>query len=986
VSELLEGAYDLLVSKAVSDAIADLPPHLKANISELSNEEAVEYLTRELAVRVRTELGRLAKSGDTAKGELALLASPYFLSTEEGDSLRQARLTSVHSSVAAPPTPPKIPLSQSALITNDQEINYHQLIRDELSTADHVDFICPFIGNQGVNLLIEPLKKHGNKLRIITTTYLGGTHLKALQRLAEFGAQIKIVFEQPDQKTSLHAKAWIFHRKSGFTTCAIGSSNLSVKALVDGLEWNVRVGSSDAPQLVAGLTSTFDRLWADARFELFDPKKDSERVGKELRSQSKHESGSSNFYLDVRPFPHQQEALDALRLARESGRHQNLVVAATGTGKTLLSAFDYRQFSQQESGHPKLLYVAHREDILKQSIGAFRFVLRDQSFGETNVGSDRSFGWTHVFASVQSLAHMRLEDFTKDHFAYIVVDEFHHAEAQTYSRVLDYFQPKQLVGLTATPERTDGAREQLDKFWPPTYELRLWHALHRKLLCPFHYFGVDDETDLSGLSWSAGKYNSTELDELFEQTLNQRSRVILRELSDKVEVESMVCVAFCASKRHADMMQSVFAEAGIESASLHSDIPKDSRAELVQNFRKGKIKILCTVDLFNEGVDIPEINTVLFLRPTESAIVFIQQLGRGLRNHHSKGALTVLDFVGNQNAKFRFDQRFSAMTGLSRRELELAVSSGFPKLPAGCDIRLDKVVAQKVIRSLREAIPTTTKAITSELRRMLASGSVPSLHDFLLETGLNVEEFYQNGRSFFGLLGEAGLSGVEVSKSQHRIASLSHVNDQRRASEYLAAMSDTGSGSHFSSMVAQGLASQANPADIPEQIKQEFIQVLNVLNRRADTLPAVAEDLPFSLWGLYNRDEIVAPFRSNTGSMRQGTFYVEPFGLDIHMFTLEKSEGGFTPTTRYQDWFESPDRLHWESQSTTTVTSNTGQRLISGSGRHLFFARVSRGDPFMCIGFGKPISFDGERPIRLVWQLENKVPDHHYVRFQAAAG
>jgi hypothetical protein len=187
-------------------------------------------------------------------------------------------------------------------------------------------------------------------------------------------------------------------------------------------------------------------------------------------------------------------------------------------------------------------------------------------------------------------------------------------------------------------------------------------------------------------------------------------------------------------------------------------------------------------------------------------------------------------------------------------------------------------------------------------------------------------------------------------------------------------------------MVAQGLAQQETPSEIPISIQQEYLQVLEVLQGGADALPIVAEDLPFCLWALYNRDEIVAPFRSNPRTMMQGTFYVEPYSLDIHMFTLEKSDGGFTPTTRYNDWFESPDRLHWESQSTTSSKSNTGRRLITGSGRHLFFARVSKGDPFMCIGFGKPLSSEGERPIRLVWQLENKVPDHHYVRFQAAAG
>jgi superfamily II DNA or RNA helicase/HKD family nuclease len=983
---LPKGVYDELLTASLRESICQLPPNLRAVVSTLSADDAIEYLARRIAERARHHLASTLVEGET---QLTFNEANRILAGElDGDAVEPALLTAVCDSIARDPTVPKIPLSQSALVTNDQGLNYYSIIDSELASADNVDLICPFIGNQGLNLIIGLLADLGSRLRVITTTYLGGTNQRALERIAETGAQVKIVYERSDQKTRLHAKAWIFHRQSGFSTATIGSSNLSPRALVDGLEWNVRLSSKDAPQVLQELVVTFDRLWQDSLFEPFQPVRDSERLRNALKSQ-RGELNDAQFFADIRPLPHQQEALDEISYARLEARNRNLIVAATGTGKTLLAAFDYSRFAAAQGRRPTLLFVAHREDILKQSISAFRAVMRDGDFGELNVGPNRAESWRHVFASVQSLAHRTLSEIEPQHFDFIVIDEFHHAEAPTYLRLLEHFRPKQLLGLTATPERQDG-KNVIDSFGVPTYELRLWHALDRNLLCPFHYYGLDDDTDLSGVTWAAGKYSDAELDRYFVACGDERAALIIRELLLKgPEPERLRAVAFCASIQHAEFMAEKFRSAGLSAQALHSGMARESRQESERRFRRGDLSIVCTVDLFNEGVDIPEINTVLFLRPTESATVFIQQLGRGLRNHSEKGALIVLDFVGQQNRNFRMDLRFREMTGLTRSHLEAAINSDFPALPPGCHIRLDRKTQERVLKNIREAIPSNLRAIVQELRRMNSAGIPITLTTFMQETGLELTDVYK-GRSFNSLKRAAGLENVEVPETK-KIRAYIHVDDHRRIGEYRRQLVREGKDVRCERMMAFGLRHSTSLEGLNDTVREEMLEVLTVLESHASHKPQVAQDLIFSLHSHYTRDEIVSCFDGNPEAMRQGTFYVKPLKLDVHLFTLRKSERDFSPTVRYADYFISPDVFHWESQSTTSVSSPTGQRLVCGEGRHLFFVRENRQEdgrpsPFLCLGFARPISSESEKPIRLVWKLEQVVPDHIYIKLRSAAG
>lgn len=474
-------------------------------------------------------------------------------------------------------------------------------------------------------------------MRVITTTYIGATDPRALDRLAELGAEVKVSYET--RMTRLHAKAWLFHRNTGFSTAYVGSSNLSKSALLDGLEWNVRLSAVEQGHLLDTFRATFDEYWEDPGFEPYDPADPVHHA--RLREAIEVERGGPSDLpieistLEVRPWGFQREILDELAAEREvHGHHRNLVVMATGTGKTVVAGLDYQPL-RNRGDVDSLLFVAHREEILGQSQATFRHIMRAGAFGERLVGGDRPTEWRHVFASVQSLARIDVErQLRPGHFDMVVVDEFHHAseETKTYARLLQHVQPKVLLGLTATPERADGLDVRVWFDGRTAVELRLWEALERGLLAPFQYFGVHDETDLHGIRWKRRTgYDTTELTNLYTGH-DARTRIVLQSLLDKVpDVRLMRALGFCVSIDHAEFMAARFNDAGIAALAVTSRTSPEKRRASLQALRNRDVNVLFTVDLFNEGVDVPEVDTVLFLRPTESATVFLQQLGRGLR-------------------------------------------------------------------------------------------------------------------------------------------------------------------------------------------------------------------------------------------------------------------------------------------------------------------------------------------------------------------
>jgi superfamily II DNA or RNA helicase len=391
----------------------------------------------------------------------------------------------------------------------------------------------------------------------------------------------------------------------------------------------------------------------------------------------------NGYNFDIRPYSYQERILEELKCEREvHGNFKNLIVAATGTGKTVISAFDFKRFLKENSDHEvKFLFIAHRKEILDQSLSCFRGVLGDNNFGEMMVDGISPSSLNNLFASIQTFNSKELyKKLSADYYDYIVIDEFHHAAAQSYQELLRHFTPKILIGLTATSERMDG-KDILQYFNNRiSVEIRLLEAINNNLLVPFSYFGISDDTDLSKVTWSRGGYDLNELSNVLTNN-KVRTSMIIRSLDKYLnDISCVKGLGFCVSKAHADYMCKAFNEANINSISLNSDSSDEERDSAKSRLIKGEINFIFVVDLYNEGVDIKEINTVLFLRPTDSLTVFLQQLGRGLRLCEGKDSLTVLDYVGQANKKFRYEDNFSAHLSSKSDSVENEVKHDFPNL------------------------------------------------------------------------------------------------------------------------------------------------------------------------------------------------------------------------------------------------------------------------------------------------------------------
>lgn len=523
----------------------------------------------------------------------------------------------------------------------------------------------------------------------------------------------------------------------------MGSSNLSQAALLEGVEWNVRLSIVDNRGVVQKIRSTFEQYWQATDFEEYVR----ERF---IGHQKQYDLQTFLPNIEIKPRGYQAEMLDALVREREQGHCKNLLVAATGTGKTMVAALDFKSLIEH-SKVKTLLFVAHREEILKQAIGTYRLVLQDNTFGEFLGGGYEPSNWNVVFAMVQTLKG-RLESLPKEHFDVVVIDESHHAKAGTYATILDHFVPRYVLGLTATPERMDG--QSILEFFDDriAYEMRLWDALDQEILCPFQYFMSNVDTlDLRGVTWKNGQYNTQELsqvytgnDMLFRQVVAEINRLVL-------DPGTMKALAFCVNISHAEYLAEKLSDVGIQSVAVTSQSNKQ-RDEALLMLRRGDIQCICCVDMFNEGVDVPNIDTVLFLRPTQSQTIFLQQLGRGLRRHESKSCLTVLDFVGQVHEQFQFSRMFKALIGGTTASLRTQIEADFPKLPSGCSIILDRIAKDTVLSRLQ--VTSGVRSFVAELKAL----GMCTLEYFLHELDLEVEDFYYNSNiSFTEMKIRAGL-------------------------------------------------------------------------------------------------------------------------------------------------------------------------------------------------------------------------------------
>ena len=914
--DLPNGLYDLLITREVQRQLEVLAADRKADDPELEKADAHVMLTRHVADVIREALLTVPEAERPARqAEICneIIRAVATMSSEADDEMiappprRLAAIYPLNALQQKPPTQPQIPLSQSDLLVNARgEPRIGSVLEAEIDSADRIDLIIAFIRWSGLRLIAPKLQafiERGGKLRVITSTYTGSTERRAIDQLVSLGAEVKVSYQTDN--TRLHAKAWLLHRDSGFSTVFIGSSNLSTTAMVDGVEWNVRLSQTDAPTIVEKFAATFESYWADADFDSYEPARDAAKFDKAIASTSV-DTAITFVGIDVEPWPYQQEMLDELTVERyRHGRWRNLIVAATGTGKTVVAALDYRRLNDATEPLPwkpnvrpaSLLFVAHRREILKQSRDMFRQVMRDGSFGELHVDGQRPDRWQHVFASVQSLNNVDLEGVSPTAFDVIIVDEFHHAAAPTYRHLLDHFQPHILLGLTATPERTD-AESILSWFGGRiSVELRLWDALDRGLLSPFQYFGIHDSVDLSHVAWKRGRYDEKELENLYTGN-DARVVQILEQLRQKIsDVRKMRALGFCVGVHHAEFMAARFRAAGIPSEAVLGTTDSEERDAALKRLKSGEINCLFAVDIFNEGVDVPQIDTVLFLRPTESSLVFLQQLGRGLRRARDKACLTVLDFIGNANRNFRFDLRYRAITGASRREIQEQIDAGFPYLPAGCSIQLDREASRVVLENLKESIGATFKSLVNELKLMPPPRLLSSFLDSAaLEpndlyrtrgwswTRLKREASYASGEQ---IVADSSSSTTDEDKLLNALPRLLHIDDERRIN-FLRTLISNDQLPSFDSLsvgeqrILQGLLlmlwgdQELTTGEAilrlwqQRDVRSEIAELLAVLDDRAShlTFPLPDGEIPLSVHARYTRDEVLAAIGRSTVTKR----------------------------------------------------------------------------------------------------------------------
>lgn len=1031
---LSTGIYETLICKALEKKLSQLPDNLHTLKLPIDSAEAPKLLTNYLANIIHQMLGDdKVFEGIIAKVEFVNKVIKYIDDGWEPDldddllTLEDKLLTGIIDGAGKTPQQikamneyrPKSGFTSSNLFTgSNSDLNMQSEINLDIMSSDEIYWIVAFIRFTGVRIFEDALRKFlekpNAKLHIITTSYMGASEPKAVEWLKELNpnkVEIKVSYDSSLDR--LHAKSYIFVRNSGMNTAYIGSSNISKSALTQGLEWNIRVTSQENPQIIKTALATFETYWNRKDFEELDNKKFRESI-----YEANHKEVTSKKEYRVYTIrPEQKEILDKLTVERNvHNSYRNLIVAATGTGKTVIAAFDYKRFCEKNPEHKRLLFIAHREEILEQSRRTFASVMNNYDFGELWVGKylpTRDGNLEQLFVSIQTFNSNKdlFTTFGKNYYDIIIIDECHHSQANSYRLLFDMFTPKLLLGLTATPERADGQSLLPDFNNRIAAEIRLPEAINRMLLSPFQYFCIGDQfTNLSNVTWRNGGYDE---EELFRR-LNTDDRLhLITETIPKYLADENTCRAlcFCIRKDHARDIAIGLQKAGYQADYLTGDNTNERRKKVLDAFRERKINYLCVVDLLNEGVDIPEIDTVLFLRPTKSLTIFLQQLGRGLRLSPDKDCLTVLDYVSQANQNYSYESRMRALIGRTSRSIVDDVIKSFSSLPRGCSIVMDKLSRQYILENVKSAIFNLRRIQMEVQNYSINFSDKMELKNFLMHFNLDIRTVYKVA-CWSRLKKNAGIVNYPEDEntriyegSMKRMVHWNDLNLIRFVQDLITSnfvYDHTDVNIKYATILYYGIYAKVLKktgfASIDEALKMfgsypDFVKELSeMMDYLDDNLNVSTEritelgDCPLSLFGCYTREEQLIMFGRITAEKsvtpQAGIYNIDNENTELLWVTLNKSDKDFSPSTQYNDYAINEKLFHWQSQNAASH-ENAGSRYSNqkeNGKKFLLFVRENKKDtfgfttPYYCLGLVDYVKSSGDRPMNITWKMHNEIP------------
>ncbi|WP_062350146.1 DEAD/DEAH box helicase [Bacillus kwashiorkori] len=926
------------------------------------------------------------------------------------------------------------------LIVNSDSGNLLNELVKSLKECESFYFSVAFINFSGLQLLLDPLKEaegRGVKGKIITSTYLNFTEVKALEKIKTFNNIDLKVFDTVAEK-GFHTKVYIFEYQDTYKVI-IGSANITQSALKSNIEWNVEVVSKNESEFVKEVIKEYNHLWeiSEEATETFIGEYENFLATIKRTTPMRQTVFERGKY--VVPNRMQKRAMESLERLRSYGESKALVIAATGTGKTYMSAFDVKNFKPK-----KLLFIVHREEILKKAKGTFEFLLPNENvtFGLLT-GNAKDKQADYIFSTIQTLTRC-YQDFERNEFDYIIYDEAHHAASPSYQIIMNYFTPKFTLGMTATPERSDNMNV-FDLFDNNVaIEVRLHEALEDDLVIPFHYFGI---TDIEGIDLS-----DVDIDDIAEVTkrlkVNERVDFIIEKMNFySHDGDKRKCLGFCASVEHAQFMADEFNKRGYSSVCLHGGHSVDERAYYINRLENenDELQVIFSVDIFNEGVDIPSINTVLMLRPTNSPIVFIQQLGRGLRKYEGKTFLTVLDFIGNHSKVFLIALALNGSRYYDKESLKVAVATGFASIPGATHIQMDEISKERILQQIDRENFNSLRYLRDEYYefKKMNQGRIPYLLlDYLKFDGApDPIKFIHREKSYLQFVAKTEkdeslkklllddnfesilkeLSGKLPLKRIHEFVILKlllekqQVTVEQSKQEILKYVekADVDSVQHALEVLNQDYYDTGQ--------KSRGVKLVNYSNGvadRTDIFSRVLENNEFSSYikdviqyGIFRYEKeykreyygfphfklyeqyqmmdaaLLSNYRKTHSSFRGSGLLTN--GNDYFLFIDLHKEDNIKESINYHDKFINRQYFQWQTPNSTVQSSERGKNIILNKNRgihlHLFVRKYreidGKTEPYIYIGKGNTIEFDGEKPITVKLELEHEIPNNLYTEF-----